>query len=308
MAEATLNGASDSQAKPARPAAGPVDLAFGSPFRSLFRLVGFVVLALIVAVVQRTLIAVGSRFAVTVPMLYHHACCRLIGMIVERRGTMTDARPTLFVCNHCSYLDIAVLGSLIPGSFIAKSEIAGWPFFGWLAKLQRSVFIERRRNKAMLHKDEMERRLEAGDHLILFPEGTSSDGTRTLPFRSALFSAAERQIDGRPLTVQPVSIAYTRLDGMPMGRSFRPFYAWYGSMSLFAHLWRMLGLGVATVEVIFHEPITMDRFGSRKEMADHCWRAVSEGMAAALAGRPPRIARATPQAPAAETQAAAGTG
>ena len=258
--------------------------------------------------VQAAAVALDLPLARVLPVPYHRLVCRILGLSVIRRGRMSATRPTLFVSNHCSYLDIAVLGSLIPGSFIAKSEIAGWPFFGWLAKLQRSVFIERRRNKAMLHKDEMERRLQAGDHLILFPEGTSSDGTRTLPFRSALFSAAERQIDGRPLTVQPVSIAYTRLDGMPMGRSFRPFYAWYGSMSLFAHLWHMLGLGVATVEVIFHEPITMDRFGSRKEMADHCWRAVSEGMAAALAGRPPRIARATPQAPAAETPAAAGTG
>jgi 1-acyl-sn-glycerol-3-phosphate acyltransferase len=183
-----------------------------------------------------------------------------------------------------------VLGSLIPGSFVAKAEIAGWPFFGWLAKLQRSVFIERRSSKAREHKDEIEKRLLEGDVLILFPEGTSDDGNRMLPFRSALFSVAERRIEGEPLVVQPVSLAYTRLDGMPMGRSFRSLFAWYGDMALAPHLWRMLGMGVLTAEVMFHEPVTIDRFASRKALSEHCWRVVSEGVASLLSGRPQRHA------------------
>jgi 1-acyl-sn-glycerol-3-phosphate acyltransferase len=194
----------------------------------------------------------------------------------------------LVIANHTSYLDIEVLGSLIAGSFVAKAEIAGWPFFGWLAKLQRSVFIERRSSKVREHKDEIEKRLLEGDILILFPEGTSADGNRLLPFRSALFGVAERRIEGEPLQVQPVSLAYTRLDGMPMGRSFRPFFAWYGEMALAPHLWRMLGMGVLTVELIFHEPVTIDMFASRKALAEHCWRTISEGVASLLTGRPQR--------------------
>src|SRR5206468_8064053 len=138
----------------------------------------------------------------------------------------------LFAANHISYTDITILGSLIPGSFIAKTEVAGWPFFGWLAKLQRSVFVDRRVHSTATQRDAISDRLAAGDALILFPEGTSGDGNRVLPFKSALFGALERGKDLPPVTVQPVSLAYARLDGMPIGRLYRPFFAWYGSVEL----------------------------------------------------------------------------
>src|SRR3546814_20751956 len=131
----------------------------------------------------------------------------------------------------------------------------------------------------------MTRRLEAGDDLVLFPEGTSGDGNRVLAFKSALFSVAERRPQGEPLTVQPVSIAYTRLDGLPLGRYLRPFFAWYGDMELGPHLWHAIGLGRVTVMVEFHEPVTLDQFGSRKALSDHCHDVVSRGVAAALSGR-----------------------
>ncbi len=131
----------------------------------------------------------------------------------------------------------------------------------------------------------MSARLEAGDSLILFPEGTSSDGNRVLPFKSGLFSVAELEPGGRPLTVQPVSIAYTMLDGLPMGRYLRPFFAWYGDMELVSHLWQWAGLGRLTVVVRFHEPVTLAQFGSRKVLSEHCYAVVSRGMSEALAGR-----------------------
>jgi 1-acyl-sn-glycerol-3-phosphate acyltransferase len=260
----------------------------GSPARACLRTVVYLVLTLPLLPLQAVALALKLRLARTLPLTYHRLVCRVIGIRVAARGALAQARPLLIVANHTSYLDIEVLGSLIPGSFVAKAEIAGWPLFGWLAKLQRSVFIERRSSKAREHKDEIEKRLLEGDLLILFPEGTSDDGNRLLPFRSALFSVAERRIEGAPLVVQPVSLAYTRLDGMPMGRGFRPLFAWYGDMALATHLWRMLGMGVVGVEVIFHEPVTIDRFGGRKALAEHCWRVVSEGVASLLAGRPQR--------------------
>jgi 1-acyl-sn-glycerol-3-phosphate acyltransferase len=258
----------------------------GSPARACLRTVVYLVLTLPLLPLQAVALGLKLRLARTLPLTYHRLVCRVIGIRVAARGALAQARPLLIVANHTSYLDIEVLGSLIPGSFVAKAEIAGWPLFGWLAKLQRSVFIERRSSKAREHKDEIEKRLLEGDLLILFPEGTSDDGNRLLPFRSALFSVAERRIEGAPLVVQPVSLAYTRLDGM--GRGFRPLFAWYGDMALATHLWRMLGMGVVGVEVIFHEPVTIDRFGGRKALAEHCWRVVSEGVASLLAGRPQR--------------------
>ena len=260
----------------------------GSPARACLRMLGYLALTVPLLPVQAVAVMLRLPLARGLPVTYHRLVCRILGIRVRIRGRLAEARPMLVVANHTSYLDIEVLGALLPASFIAKAEIAGWPFFGWLAKLQRSVFIERRSSKTREHKDEIEKRLLEGDVLILFPEGTSDDGNRLLPFRSALFSVAERRIEGRPLVVQPVSLAYTRLDGMPMGRSFRPFFAWYGDMALASHLWRMLGMGVLTAEVIFHDPLTIDGFAGRKAMAEHCWRIVSEGVATLLVGRPQR--------------------
>jgi lyso-ornithine lipid O-acyltransferase len=260
----------------------------GSPTRACLRIVAYVAITLPLLPLQALAVFFKLELARTLPPAYHRLVCRILGIRVAAQGEMAKNRPLLIVGNHTSYLDIEVLGSLIPGSFVAKAEIARWPFFGWLAKLQRSVFIERRSSKAREHKDEIEKRLLEGDVLILFPEGTSNDGNRILPFRSALFSVAERRVEGEALVVQPVSLAYTRLDGMPMGRSFRPFFAWYGDMELPPHLWQMLGLGIVTAEVIFHEPVTIDRFGTRKALAEHCWRIVSEGLASLLTGRPQR--------------------
>jgi len=227
----------------------------------------------------------GWRARNSFPVWYHRRCCRLLGFRVVRRGKPVPDGPVLFVSNHCSYLDITVLGSLVPASFVAKTEVGQWPLFGALAKLQRSVFVDRQSFRAVKQRDEMSARLEAGDSLILFPEGTSSDGNRVLPFKSSLLSVAELEPGGQPLTVQPVSIAYTMLDGLPMGRYLRPFFAWYGDMDLVSHLWQWAGLGRLTVVVRFHEPVTLARFSSRKALSEHCYVVISRGMSEALAGR-----------------------
>jgi lyso-ornithine lipid O-acyltransferase len=285
--------ASHTPGRPLRSTAWLHELSLGSPYRSAWRLGSYLVFALGIASLQLVVLALGSRsrFAGVLPMIYHRVCCWLLDLHVEVRGTMSTAKPVLFVCNHTSYLDISVLGSLIRGSFVAKTEVANWPFFGFLAKLQRTVFVDRqRRGTTHQQRDELMRRLEAGDSLILFPEGTSNDGNRTLPFRSALFGVAERRAaDGTreplPLTIQPVSLAYVRLNGMPIGRSLRPHFAWYGDMDLFSHLWRVAGLGRITVVLEFHRPVTLAEFASRKALSEYCQRTVAEGVAAAIVGR-----------------------
>jgi 1-acyl-sn-glycerol-3-phosphate acyltransferase len=227
------------------------------------------------------------RLSRRIPVVYHRNACRILGVRVAARGTISTTHPTLFVANHSSYLDIAVLGALIEGSFVAKAEVAAWPLFGLLAKLQRTVFIDRRPIQAAQHRDDIAVRLEAGDNLFLFPEGTSTDGNHVKPFRSALFAVASREVNGAPLKVQPVSIAYTRLDGIPLGRALRPLYTWFGEMDLGSHMWTMASLGSLTVEVEFHAPVTLVEFGSRKALAAHCYDAVATGHAALNAGVAP---------------------
>lgn len=265
----------------------------GGHLRRLARALLYLAFTLPLMPIQWLLVALKSPLARGLPIFYHATCCRhILGFEVRRYGAPAPARPTLFVANHTSYLDIPILSSVTEGCFIAKAEVATWPLFGWLAKLQRSVFIERRAQRTAEHRDVIRERLQQGDKLILFPEGTSHDGMRVLPFKSALFSAADHEVDDTPVTVQPVTIAYLRLDGMPLGRFYRPVLAWYGDMELGSHLWMMLGLGTIDVAVIFHPPVTLAMFGSRKALAEHCHRVVSDGLAAALAGRLPAPAEA----------------
>lgn len=236
--------------------------------------------------VQMLFLALRLPTRATFPRLYHRICMRFLGIHVVVRGRPAAHRPILFVSNHSSYFDVAILGSVVDVSFVAKSEVAGWPLFGLLAKLQRTVFVDRRVTNTGRDRQSIEDRLRAGDNLVLFPEGTSSDGNHTLPFKSALFAVAGLEVGAEPLAVQPVSIACTALDGIPLGRRHRWVYAWYGDMALAPHLWSLVGLGDLTVVVEFHAPVTMAQFGSRKALAEHCWRDVATGVAAANAGYP----------------------
>jgi 1-acyl-sn-glycerol-3-phosphate acyltransferase len=279
----------------------------GSPLLRVWRLAVYLVWTVSLMPVQALGLALRCRWVAAFPRFYHRRCCRILGLRVRTIGRPATMRPALFAANHVSYLDITVLGSQLAASFIAKSEVAHWPLFGWLAKLQRSVFVDRRVRSTADQRDSISARLAAKDALILFPEGTSGDGNRVLPFKSALFSVAERS----PVTVQPVSIAYTRLDGLPLGRRLRPLLAWYGDMAMAPHLWTALGLGTVEVVVEFHPPTTLAECGSRKALARYCEERVVEGVAGALSGRRGSV-RAAPVAeplrPAGANAAAAALG
>jgi 1-acyl-sn-glycerol-3-phosphate acyltransferase len=255
-------------------------------FLRLKRLFLYVCLTLPLMPAQALLLLLRSPSAERLPLFYHRLAGTILGFDTTVIGAPTAARPALFVANHSSYVDIEIFGGIIDASFIAKSEVKRWPLFGWLARLQRTVFVDRRAHTTHRQRDAIVERLKEGGRLILFPEGTSDDGTRVLPFKSALFAAVHGAHLERAVTVQPVSIAYVSLDGMPLGRFFRPYFAWYGDMDLASHLWEMVGLGRVGVTVEFHAPVSIAEFPTRKALAEHCWRVVSAGVASAIAGRP----------------------
>lgn len=257
----------------------------GSSFRALARLLMYAAVTLPLMPIQAVFVLFGSRLARRLPVVYHGACCRLLGVARRIEGEISSARPTLFVANHASYLDITVLSASVETSFIAKREVARWPFFGWLARLQRTVFVERRVARVASERDDVARRLAQGDNLVLFAEGTSSDGVFIRPFKSSLLAVAERDFAGRELVIQPVALAYTRLDGMPIGRAWRPLFAWYGDMDMVPHMFRLLGLGRIEAVLIFYPPVTLGAFASRKSLAEHCERTIRSGIAATNAGR-----------------------
>jgi lyso-ornithine lipid O-acyltransferase len=227
----------------------------------------------------------------TFPHRYHRWLCRLFGIRVTVIGKPVQDRGVLMLANHTSYFDILILSNAARVSFIAKQEVGTWPLFGTLARLQETVFVEReRRSQTAAARDRIRERLKQGDALVLFPEGTSSDGNRVLPFRSALMGAAETEIgaDGQGqvqhVAVQPVSVSYVGLHGLPMGRENRPLFAWYGDMDLVPHLWEALKTGPIDVVVEFHPLMTVDSAAGRKALAAVAEAVVRAGHARALAG------------------------
>lgn len=227
------------------------------------------IVSLVLIPLQWLVMKAGLSVQTKIPHLWHMIAVRLVGIRIRQLGEPESDRPLLIVANHASWVDIAVVGSLMPLSFIAKSEVAGWPVFGLLARLQRTVFVNRtRRTDTGRAANEIAHRMGGGDAMVLFAEGTSNDGNQVLPFRSALLGAATRAL-GKDDTVwvQPLSIAYQSLHGLPMGRQFRPHVAWYGDMELAGHLWSVFAEGALDVVVEWGEPVLVNASTDRKALS-----------------------------------------
>ena len=225
----------------------------------------FVVLAPVQMIASRR----GARLAHRIPVHFHRLFLRLFAIRVVVRGTPpATGHPTLVLANHVSWLDIPVMASLLPLSFIAKHEIADWPVFGFCARLQRCVFLDRSRKAATAEVNaEVAERLAGGDAIVLFPEGTTGDGNRLLPFRSSLVGAAKAALEDtahEEIQLQPMAVAYTRRNGLPISRREMPDIAWYGDMELPPHFLACTKGGPLDVVVSWGEPIPFGRGTDRK--------------------------------------------
>jgi 1-acyl-sn-glycerol-3-phosphate acyltransferase len=209
----------------------------------------------------------GWRCADWAPLHFHRLVLRLFGVRVLERGTPPQARAaTLVLANHVSWLDIPVVGSLHPLSFIAKAEVGRWPVVGFFARLQRTVFIDRERRRATAEVNHLvAHRLRKGEAIVLFAEGTTGDGNRVLPFRSSLVGAAQAALADASverIDLQPLAITYVRRSGLPLTRRERPAIAWYGDMDLVPHLALFVREGPLDAVVIWGDPIRFE--GNRK--------------------------------------------
>lgn len=249
---------------------------------------------------QKIAIRRNWPLAARLPYVWQRVARRLLGLRVRVEGTPANP-PLLIAANHVSWLDITLLGSVLPVSFISKSEIASWPVAGLLARLQRTVFIDRnRRSAAGAAVQSIGQRVGAGDVMVLFAEGTTGDGNRVLPFRSALLGAAATG----PVTVQPVALAYERIRGVPVGMVDRPRIAWYGDMDFVPHFRKLASLGTVDAVVRFGEPIALV---DRKQAAEASYQSV-RGMLEEIRRGQPSSAGHSPSIFSGRSKRAKGTG
>lgn len=223
------------------------------------------------------------------PRYWHRIVCYWLGIRVHVVGGLERRRPLMLAANHSSWMDILVLSSVADVAFIAKSEVRDWPIFGLCARMQKSVFIKRdeKRNTGQ-QANEIAERMAGGEIMVLFPEGTTSDGNRLLEVKSSLFGAAAMALGNAPddvVHVQPVAIAYTRIYGTAMGRYYRPIAAWPGDIELLPHLKAMFAAGAIDVDVCFGETIDYRAGSNRKQVSATVAERIRAMLSARLRGR-----------------------
>jgi len=220
------------------------------------------------------MIALAPHKRHKIAQVFFKGCVALTGLRLVIRGAPSE-RTVMFAANHASYLDIIVLGAVIPGGvFVAKSEVADWPLFGFLARLSRTIFISRNGQDAALQRTVLAGRMNKGHALVLFPEGTSTNGASLKRFKSTLFAALD-DVQMVPW-VQPVSLVYARhVNGPLLSQSEREQFTWFGDMTLAPHLLNVFGTRGCEVEVTLHQPLNAAQFDDRKMIAKACEEAVA---------------------------------
>ncbi|MEG3617244.1 lysophospholipid acyltransferase family protein [Magnetovibrio sp. PR-2] len=258
-----------------------------SPVRAGVTMVLFGLLIAVLVVPYVVLLGLWPAKRHVFGQLFFKGCLSLTGIKVNVVG-QPRKNVAMFASNHSSYLDIIILGAVIrEGVFVAKSEVADWPLFGILAQLARTVFISRDPRDAKRQRQELSYRMVRGTSLVLFPEGTSTDGSEVKPFKSSLFAALD-DVPGKA-KVQPITVVYTRKrTGEPMSQPEREAFTWFGDMTLAPHLINVFGNGGCEVDVIFSAPFISAESFDRKQLAQACENIVSDNMAETLAALDPR--------------------
>ena len=246
------------------------------------------IITLVMLPAQALAVAFKSPLQRQLPLIWHRIMCWIMRIRVIVHGEAETGRPLLIVANHVSWSDISVLGTVMPLSFVAKSEMKDWPVFGYLAKMQRTVFVNRnvKRETSLQAREIAQRLSKDADVIVLFAEGTTSDGTRLLPFKSALTGAAEMAMgDGGMAIIQPVAIAYTRYGGLPMGFNRRLINAWIGDLDLVPHLAQILTGQPIDVEIMFGKPLVLYKSVDRKAVTEACEASIGLMVREAFSGR-----------------------
>lgn len=263
--------------------------------RKIVTMLGFTVICI---PVQSLFIKLPGSPKINFARFYWRTVARILGVDFrifgkieeEQKQSKVDGkkRPVIYVLNHTSWLDITVAGGLLPAAFVAKEEVGSWPVVSTLCRLGRVLFVSRQRQSTVKEQQTMEKRLEDGGSLILFPEGTSTEGSHLSPFLSSFFVLAKpisKNIAYEIPIIQPVSVVYDRLGMLPVNRLRRPICSWYGDMELTPHLWDFCKWSGMRASIIFHKPLDPHEFKNRKQLAQKSWDIIAAGTACLRQGK-----------------------
>lgn len=247
--------------------------------KAILRLCLFLSWILIILPFQIIVVLFSKGPAITFfPALWHRGVCWMFGIKVDIIGAPESSHPVMFVSNHISYLDIPVIGSVVKASFVAKSEVADWPLFGPLSKIAQTVFVKRASKDAFKDNNALKDTLMTGRNVILFPEGTSSNGQQVLPFKSTLFALATHdEALAKDLVIQPFTVKLISADRMDAvgNKDIYDLYAWYDDMTLAPHLWTLAHKKGAHIELHFHPSLKAADYEDRKRLAKDCEKMVA---------------------------------
>lgn len=226
---------------------------------------GGLIVLLLLRLIERPIYGVKRPLTPWITQMVCRTALMVLGIRFRASGHQMK-RIGAVVANHSSWLDIFVLNAKKRVYFVSKAEVAKWPGIGWLARATGTVFINRDRREAAAQVKLFEERLDAGHKLLFFPEGTSTDSRRVLPFKSTLFAAFFTPHLREVMHVQPVTVIYHA----PKGADSR-FYGWWGDMEFGPHMLQVLAARRhGLVEVVYHEPVKVSEFASRKALAAYC--------------------------------------
>lgn len=244
-----------------------------------FKMAVFLFMCLGVIVAQGIVLLFHTgRYARIVPYFWMNAVCFIFNIKVRVSGVPSTDGQIVYVSNHMSYLDIPVIGSILKSRFVSRKDAGEWPLFGALVKLGQTAFVQRSRSAVKGDAGAVSAVLDAGNSLIVFPEGTSTDGRDVLPFKSSLFSLFVRE-DLPDLQIQPITLRVLRANGdVPETQEQRDIYAWHKDLDtpFFVHLWLFAQRGGAEILVTFHDQFAANAYSDRKTLAKACHETVSQ--------------------------------
>ncbi|MBI4032033.1 MAG: 1-acyl-sn-glycerol-3-phosphate acyltransferase [Proteobacteria bacterium] len=249
--------------------------------RAVFRLFLLAILTVVVVGTQTLLLPFyRGKYSYLMPIFWQWGTCKIFGVEVIVRSAPVKGRQIIYVSNHLSYLDIPALGSVVMGSFVARGDMSRWPLIGYMGKMQQTVYISRERQDAAAGKEAIEKVLRDGNSLMIFAEGTSSDGSKVLPFKSSLFSLALENPTGKPLPVQPITISLLEVNGKSaVTTEIRDQYAWHRDMTLPPHIWQFARFRRgAKVAITFHPVREAAGYSDRKALCNDCYNDVAGGL------------------------------